>query len=172
MHIRIESTTCEGLERRLPDLVSLLCESVNAGASLGFLPPLTPPDSREYWRSLRPELASGRRLLMVACAGDRAIGAGQLALPSWPNARHRAELQKLFVATSRRGQGVGRSIVSALHFAARLHQRTLIILNTRRGDPTEAFYQALGYHAVGVTPGYTIGPGGERFDNVTLYHVL
>lgn len=156
----------------MPGLVRLLCESVNGGASLGFLPPLAAADGWAYWRSLCAELRAGRRVLMVACAGAQPIGSGQLALSSMPNARHRAELQKLFVATDRRGQGVGRSIVTALHDAARQHGRSLILLNTRRGDPSETFYQGLGYQTVGVTPGYTTGPAGERFDNVTLFHAL
>ena len=172
MPLRIRATTSAELERLLPALVQLLCESVNGGASLGFLPGLTPDDGRTYWRSLHPELRAGHRLLLAAYAGDQLVGSGQLALPSWPNARHRAELQKLLVATALRGRGVGRSLVAALHGAARRHGRSLIILNTRRGDPTETFYQGLGYQAVGITPGYTIGPAGERFDNLTLYHDL
>jgi len=160
------------LERCLPRLAELLCESVNGGASLGFLRPLTPDDTRTYWLSLHPELRAGRRLLLAAYVADDLVGSGQLTLPSWPNARHRAELQKLFVATRLRGRGVGRSIVVSLHDLARRHGRSLIILNTRRGDQTETFYHGLGYQTVGVTPGYTIGPAGERFDNLTLYHDL
>lgn len=172
MPIRIRATTPAELERLLPAFVQLFCESVNGGASLGFLPPLAPEDGGTYWRSLHPELRTGRRLLLAAYAADHLVGSVQLALPSWPNARHRAELQKLFVATPLRGRGVGRSLVAALHDAARQHGRSLILLNTRRGDPTETFYQGLGYQAVGVTPGYTIGPAGERFDNLTLYQDL
>jgi acetyltransferase len=89
-----------------------------------------------------------------------------------PNARHRAELQKLFVATALRGSGVGRSLMAALHETARQHGRSLLFLNTRRGDPAEGFYKGLGYREVGVLPGWTIGPVGERYDHVTLYKEL
>ena len=172
MPIRIRATTPGELERLLPALVRLLCESVNGGASLGFLPLLTPEDGRTYWRSLLPEVRAGRRLLLAAYAEDHLVGSGQLSLPAWPNARHRAELQKFFVAPALRGRGVGLSLVAALHDAARRHGRSLILLNTRCGDPTEAFYLGLGYRTVGVIPGYTIGPAGERLDNLTLYRDL
>ncbi len=157
------------LDHLLPTLAELLRASVDGGASLGFLPPLTPDDARRYWRSLRPELEAGSRLLLAAWLGDRVIGSGQLTLPSWPNARHRAELQKLFVTSAMKGRGVGRTLLAALHETARHRGRSLILLNTRRGDPAEHFYKAHGYREVGVTPGYTIGAAGERFDNVTLY---
>ena len=93
-------------------------------------------------------------------------------LSTTPNGQHRAEIQKLFVARERRGHGVGRALVAALHYAARRSRRSLLILNTRRGEPAEAFYRQLGYREVGVIPGWTIGPQGERYDHVALYHEL
>jgi GNAT superfamily N-acetyltransferase len=160
------------LENLLPALLDLLRDTVNGGTPLGFLPPLTASDGRTYWRSLRPELEAGSRLLLAAFAGDRLVGTGQLSLSPSPNARHRAEMQKLFVATALRGQGVGRLLLSALHEAARRHGRSLLLLNTRRGEPAETFYKGLGYREAGVVPGWSIGMAGERYDHVTLYHEL
>jgi hypothetical protein len=48
----------------------------------------------------------------------------------------------------------------------------LLLLNTRRGEPAEGFYKRLGYREVGVVPGYSIGPAGERYDTVALYQEL
>src|SRR4030095_10430667 len=79
------------------------------------------------------------------------------------------ELQKLCVDGTWRGQGVGRRLVSALHAAARQRGRSLVLLNTRRGGPAEQFYKGLGYKAVGVVPGYYVGPAGERIEHIAAY---
>jgi GNAT superfamily N-acetyltransferase len=160
------------LDALLPPLVELLREAVNGGAGLGFLPPLTHDDSRDYWLSLRPELQAGSRLLLAAFTGGRLAGSGQLTLPPWTNGRHRAEIQKVFVAAAVRGRGVGRSLMSALHDAARQRGRSLVLLNARRGGSAESFYRRLGYKEVGVVPGFAVGAAGERYDNVSFYQEL
>ena len=156
----------------LPALTRLLTDTVNGGAPMGFLPPLAEHDARDYWRSLRAELRAGTRVLLVACDGDEVIGSGQLSLSPWPNGRHRAEVQKVFVAAAARGRGVGRAILDALHDAAREHGRSLIVLNTRRRGGAGTFYEGLGYRVTGVIPGWTRGPAGERHDHLILFREL
>jgi DNA-binding SARP family transcriptional activator/predicted GNAT family acetyltransferase len=165
----IGSTEIEDL---LPALVDLLRETVDGGASLGFLPPLTHRDARRYWLSLGPELRGGSRLLFAATVGDRLAGSGQLALPRWPNGRHRAEVQKVMVAGSLRGCGIGRRLMQTMHDTARERGRSLLLLNTRRGDRAERFYRGLGYRDAGMIPGYSVGPEGESYDNLLLYRSL
>ena len=155
-----------------PALVELLLETVNGGEPLGFLPPVTPHECRNYWLSLRSELRGGSRLLFGIWVADRLAGSGQLALPRWPNARHRVEVNKLLVAPALRGQGIGRCLLEAMHEAARQRGRTLVVLNTRRGGHGEAFYRALGYREAGLIPGYAVGPGGEVYDSLLLYQCL
>jgi len=139
---------------------------------MGFLAPMTDDGCRDYWLSLRPQLQAGSRVLLAAYEEEVIVGTGQLSLSLWPNARHRAELQKLFVGNSLRGRGVGRSLLAALHDAARQRGRSLLVLNTRRGGVAETFYKGLGYTEVGVIPGWSAGPAGERYDHVTLYQEL
>ncbi|MEP6494129.1 MAG: GNAT family N-acetyltransferase, partial [bacterium] len=124
IHIRpISSTELRALAHELADVMR---EVVDGGASLGFLTPLTPDELPAYWLSLIPEVQDGTRLVLVAFDGDRVVGSGQLKLASFPNAKHRAEVHKLFVANSVRRQGVGRSIMLALHDAALECGRSLI----------------------------------------------
>jgi ribosomal protein S18 acetylase RimI-like enzyme len=156
----------------LPDLVELFAETVNNGSPLGFLAPITHTTARSYWVSLIPELEAGSRLLLVAFDGDAVVGSGQLALSQRHNSPHRAELQKLFVGLASRGRGVGRTLMDALHAAARQHGRTLILLSTRHQEPAEKFYKSLGYTAVGVIPGWTIDRAGNRYDHVEMYRDL
>jgi len=174
---RAESTTirrifASDLKHVISDLVDVFTDTVNGGSQLGFLPPITRDEARDYWISLFPELATGSRLVFVAFNGDRVVGSGQLALSQRTNSPHRAEVQRLFVARGFRGQGVGKLLMYALHDTAREHGRSLISLSTRRGEPAEEFYKRLGYVEAGVIPGWTIGPAGERYDHVTLYQEL
>lgn len=172
MSLRIAPVSPTELEQVLPALVAILRDTVNGGVPLGFMPPLEQGEAERYWRSLRPELESGSRLLLAAYLGGQIVGSGQIVLSSWPNARHRAELQKLFVSSSLRGQGVGKLLLASLHHTARQRGRSLLLLNTRRGEPAEDFYKGLGYKEVGIVPGYTVGPAGERYDTVALYQEL
>lgn len=168
----IRSITGLELVPLLPDLTDLFQEIVNGGSPLGFLAPITQETSRSYWISLIRELESGSRLLLVASSENVVVGSGQLSLSQRPNSPHRAELEKLFVARESRGRGIGRSLVQALHEAARQRGRTLIRLSTRHGEPAEEFYKSLGYRTVGVIPGWTIDRSGERYDHVELYQDL
>jgi acetyltransferase len=169
---RIRRIFASDLKHVISDLVDVFTDTVNGGYPLGFLPPITRDVARDYWISLFPELATGSRLVFVAFNGERVVGCGQLALSQRTNSPHRAEVQRLFVARALRGQGVGKSLMYALHDTAREHGRTLISLSTRRGEPAEEFYKRLGYVEAGVIPGWTIGPAGERYDHVTLYQEL
>lgn len=160
------------LDAALPTFIDLLQESVNEGASLGFHAPLGSRDALEYWESLRPQLASGSRVLLAAYADGRIIGSGQLALAPWANARHRASLEKLFVAGAMRGRGIGKGLIIALEEAAMLRGRTLLLINARRHEPAEVLYKRMGYREFGIIPGYTLTADGLRYDNVCMYREL
>ena len=160
------------LETLTPRLSDLLRDAVNGGASLGFIAPLTHRAGADYWNSVRDELAGGSRLLFGAWLDGRLIGTAQLALPRWENASHRAEVQKVLVASAARGLGAGRALMFGLHVAARRSGRSLLILGARRADPAERFYKRLGYREAGAIPGYSVDASGQRHDNVMLYRVL
>jgi GNAT superfamily N-acetyltransferase len=171
MSVEVRAVTADEFPSLMPALVELFVATVDEGASLGFIPPVMPTTALDYWRSLGPELRAGSRLLIGAFSGSRVVGSGQLLLPSLPNARHRAEVQKLFVARALRGTGVGASLMSALHGYARQRGRSLVLLNARR-EVADRFYKPLGYSEVGVIPGYSMGSRGERIDTVSLYMEL
>src|SRR5262249_59967088 len=91
----------------------------------------------------------------------RLVGSAQLALPCWPNAPHRAEVQKVLVAPGKRGQGVGRSLMAALHGVAWQQGRSLLILNAPQGGPAGGFFKGARHPEVGGGPRYTGRPAGE-----------
>ena len=168
MSITIRAVTADEFPSLVPALVDLLIDTVDDGASLGFLPPVVPATAWRYWMALGPELAAGSRVLVGVFCEGRVAGSGQLSLPALPNARHRAEVQKVFVARTLRGRGVGAALLAALHGSARQRGRSLLLLNARR-DVADRFYKPLGYREVGVIPGYSLGPNGARIDTASLY---
>jgi Sortase and related acyltransferases len=169
MAINILPVSSAELEEQVASFTELFKETVNGGASLGYVAPLTHNAARDYWLSLRSELDSGARLLLAAYAEGQLVGSGQLYLPYWPAARHRAEVHKLLVGATTRGHGVGKQLMTSLHETSRRRGRSLILLNTRRGGSAERFYMRLGYKEVGVVPGHIAAQGGLRYDSVILY---
>src|SRR5262249_39559616 len=91
-------------------LVRLLQDSVEGGASVGFLPPLARAEANEYWSGVLADVARRRRVLFAATVGDELVGSVQLELAEKPNGLHRAELQKLMVLRPWRGRGIGSAL--------------------------------------------------------------
>jgi GNAT superfamily N-acetyltransferase len=168
----IKTLSPRELDVVLPTLVEQLQESVNQGASLGFAAPLSSRDAYDYWQSVRAQMESGARVMLAAYAQDQLIGSGQLSLAPWSNARHRAILEKMIVATAMRGRGIGKALIRALEDAARLHGRSLLLINARRDAPAEHLYKSMGYREYGIIPGYTLSADGHRHDNVCMYREL
>jgi ribosomal protein S18 acetylase RimI-like enzyme len=164
--------SAEGLEAHLDALAELLADAVTNGASVGFLLPLAEGETRAYWEGLAPELAGGSRVLLVAQNGERIVGTVQLELATKPNARHRAEVQKLLVHTSMRRRGLARALMDAIEAEAAARRRTLLVLDTRRGDAAESLYWSCGYTAAGIIPRYAINSEGGIDDTVLFYKEL
>ena len=154
------------------DLIPLLCKVVEDGASIGFLAPLSSADARSYWQGVLAPLRTGEKVMFVSSIDGRFVSAVQLALEPRANGRHRAEVQKLMVHTAARNHGLGRRLMEAVEQAARNDQRTLIVLDTRRGDIADGLYQRMGYVQAGVIPRYAISSSGELDDTVFYYREL
>lgn len=152
-------------------LVELLKDSVDAGASVGFLAPLPPQEGREYWHSVRGELADGR-VLFGAFVDGKLVGSVQLAPVAKPNGRHRAEVQKLMVLRSYRGRGIGKALMAAVEGKAAELGRWLLVLDTVPAQPAEQLYERLGYVRAGVVPDYAEKSSGGFDPTVIFYKQL
>jgi ribosomal protein S18 acetylase RimI-like enzyme len=150
-------------------LSEVLCDTVDSGASIGFLPPVTPEEASEYWSTVVGAMRSGTRILIAAEADGRILGCVQLGLESRPNGRHRAEVMKLMVHREARAQGLGRALMEHAHRVALGLGRWLLVLDTRSGDVAEQLYYWLGYTKAGVIPGYARSASGELHDTVLMY---
>lgn len=156
----------------LPQLIHLLQDTVARGASVGFLPPLNAEDADHYWRTVFQDVARDTCVLLVARDAGRIVGSVQLALATKPNAKHRAEVQKLFVLSSQRRRGIGRVLMQVAEQVARDCERTLLVLDTRQGDSAEQLYRALGYCEVGIIPAYARNANGTLDGTVIFYKTL
>jgi len=156
----------------LPQLVTLLQDSVNAGASVGFLRPLTPDEATRYWEDVLREIGQGARLLLVVREAGQVLGAVQLSLCQRANGRHRAEVQKLLVHTLARRRGLARLLMNAVEAAARADGRTLLYLDTEPGQPAEEMYRKLGWTTAGAIPSYATNPDGHLHGTVIFFKTL
>jgi len=153
----------------LPDLVELLQDSVEKGASVGFLLPFSLSSNRAYWEQTLTEIKRGYRTLLIAEKNGRVVGSVQLELAAKPNALHRAEVQKLLVHSLHRKQGLGRALMSAVEEVARDLGRTLLVLDTLQGDNGERLYAKCGYVRVGEIPAYARLSDGSLHATVLFY---
>ena len=64
---------------------------------------------------------------------------------------------------------IGRRLMGAVEGVARDEGRTLLVFDTRQGEPSEAFYSALGYKRAGVIPNFALGADGTLHATV-LFH--
>ncbi|MFD2368672.1 GNAT family N-acetyltransferase [Brevibacillus sp. GCM10020057] len=148
-------------------LARLLVDVVGDGASIGFLPPLDPHMARVYWSTVLGDHVR----LWVAREDGIVVGTIQLHLAVKQNARHRAEIAKLMVHPSRQRKGIGRALMQLAEEKARSERRTLLVLDTREGDPSNLLYRSLGYTEAGRIPYYAENGGGS-FDATVIYYKI
>ncbi|MFI7498668.1 GNAT family N-acetyltransferase [Streptomyces sp. NPDC049687] len=158
-----------GLLDRLDQLADLLIDTVDGGASVGFLAPLDRPEAVAWWRGRAAAVAAGQLAVWAAQDGDRVVGTVGLAFPDKPNSRHRAELVKLMVHRDTRGKGLGRTLLTTAEQAAVAAGVTLLHLDTETDSPAEHLYRTAGWTRAGVIPGYAADPAGV-LRPTTLYY--
>lgn len=64
------------------DLSLLLEDSINSGASVGFLAPIEKNEGLNYWREVNHKLAQGNSRLWIAIQQGKIVGSVQLSLVS------------------------------------------------------------------------------------------
>ena len=154
-------------------LIELLCDSVEGGASVGFLAPLKRETAAAFWHDMLSKAGSPYRVVLVATTEDGDVaGSVQLALGQKENGRHRAEVQKLLVHSRYRNQGLGRRLMEEIESEAKQRGITLLVLDTIEGELAEQLYLKLGYVRVGEIPNYASFPDGRLWATVIFYKEL
>lgn len=150
----------------------LLCDCVDSGASVGFICPFSHTESQEYWRGVQADIAKGTRYLLVAHLSGALVGSVQLSVSDKANGLHRAEIEKLMVHTQARGRGVARLLMQRVEALAFSLSRSLLVLDTKKGDIAEGMYSKLDYVKVGEIPGFALSSCGELDATVLFYKEL
>jgi ribosomal protein S18 acetylase RimI-like enzyme len=152
-------------EGQFEQLSVLLIDVVADGASIGFLPPVNGEEALQYWKGvLEPGV-----LMWVAAMDGRICGTVQLQLARKANAAHRAEVCKLMVHPSARRHGIARALMQTAERRAVEESRSLLVLDTREGDPSNLLYRSLGYIEAGRIPNFARSAEG-RLDTTVLYY--
>lgn len=155
----------------IEQLCKLLIDTVNHGASIGFLAPLSLETASDYWRKVLTSLGDGLQLWVAEQAGE-IVGSVQLAPCLKENGKHRADLQKLFVLTTHRGQGIARSLLLAAENAALAQGLRLLVLDTEKASVAENLYQASGWQRAGEIPNFALTPSGKLHATVVYFKEL
>ncbi|MGC0328404.1 ribosomal protein S18 acetylase RimI-like enzyme [Streptomyces sp. SAI-170] len=154
------------------ELAELLTDTVESGASIGFLAPMDAAAALAWWRERAAAVAAGQLGVWAAHERDRLVGTVSLAFPDKPNSRHRAEVVKLMVHRDARGRGLGRTLLTAAEEAAAAAGITLLHLDTETDSPAERLYRSAGWTRVGVIPDYAASPAGVLCGTTIYYKSL
>jgi ribosomal protein S18 acetylase RimI-like enzyme len=168
MSFSLKIEQLESIEEHIDELSKLLIRVVEEGASIGFLPPLDSIDSVKYWNTvLAPDV-----VLLVAQINNQVVGSVQLHLSTKQNGQFRAEIAKLITHPNYRRQGIGRSLMQNAEERAIQEGRSLLILDTREGDPSNSLYASMGYIQAGRIPNYAQSANGELHATIFYYKEL
>jgi ribosomal protein S18 acetylase RimI-like enzyme len=155
-------------EEHLDQLSELLIKVVDDGASIGFLPPMKRSVAKSYWQNvLNPDV-----ILFTAKIDNEIVGTIQVHLCSKQNGLHRAEIAKLMTGPRARRKGVARALMQIAEERAIREGRTLLILDTREGDPSNQLYQSIGFIPAGRIPNFALSGEGNLDTTVIYYKML
>ena len=158
--------------REFAGLCDLLIDCVEGGASVSFMQPMTMSKAADFWREVAGGMARGDRALVVAeDAQGKILGTAQAVWPTAENQPHRADVAKMLVLRSARGQGVGAAVLAAVEQAARDAGKTLLVLDTASAE-AERLYERGGWRRVGNIPKYALMPDGPFCGTVFFYKDL
>jgi GNAT superfamily N-acetyltransferase len=152
----VDRLTPEQASAKRGGLVDLLVESVESGASVNFVWPMTRAKAETWWEGALASHARGERVIFTAEAEGRLEGTVQLILAPQENQAFRADLAKLLVHRHARRQGLGTALMRAAEEEASRIGRTLLTLDTERGSDGERVYAWLGWTKFGEVPGYAM----------------
>jgi len=147
--------------RYLDDLAAVLVDCVDGGASVSFLAPLSRPTAVAFFETVLQSVDRGERLLLAAFLDSQLVGTVQILLDTPPNQPHRADIAKLLIARSARGQGIAGLLMRHAEDQCRVRHRTLLCLDTATDSTAEKLYRRLGWTAAGSIPNYALLPNGQ-----------
>jgi GNAT superfamily N-acetyltransferase len=156
----VRAPSAAELRARRDELVCLLADAVDDGASVGYVLPHASVEYEKHWDDVTATVEAGRSVVLVVERAGRIVGTVQLSPCARPNGRHRAEVQKLLVLRTARGAGIGATLMREVEALAARRGHRLLLLDTRADSVAERLYRRLGWHAFGTVPDYACDPDG------------
>lgn len=169
---QIEQLDGDGARAAIPGLTAILRDSVENGASVGFMAWNTDADFERFWQGVAGDVATGRVLLFVARDESGIVGTAQLHPIGKPNQPHRAEIAKVLVHSRARRRGIGEALMRAAEAAARAMGRDLLVLDTDEAGAARRLYARLGWTELGTIPRYALMPDGSDCGSTFFYKKL
>ena len=170
MHIR--SIDAGEAESRIDDLVAVIRDSVEHGASVNFLLPVDEGRMRSFWGKAIADVAADAAVLLVADTGERIVATAMLVPAPQQNQPHRADVAKMLVHSDHRRQGIAAALLSALEAEAVARGRTLLLLDTETDSAGERLYESAGWVRFGIVPGHAMRPDATLAPTSFFYKEL
>ena len=155
---------------RREELVALLVDAVESGASVNFVVPMTARKADVWWDGALASHARGERLILVSEEGGTLTGTVQLVFAPQENQSFRADIAKMLVLQSARRRGLGAALLRAAEEEARRRGRTLLTLDTESGSAGERLYAAEGWIKFGEVPGYAMRADGTARQAASFFY--
>jgi GNAT superfamily N-acetyltransferase len=156
-------------ESELRQLVDVLIDCVDGGASVSFMAPLSEEKALSFWRDVAVGVSRGERALLVVEDAAGIAGTVQLILRQPENQPHRADVAKMLVHRRARRRGLGAALMRAAEDLGRACGKSLLVLDTVTDGDADRLYARLGWQRCGVIPGYALWPRGG-FCATTYYY--
>jgi acetyltransferase len=147
-------------------------DALKSGMALGALDSLGHGVLERSYRDVVAALGTRERLLLVAEEEGEILGMAQLVFSGATNADHRAEVQRVGVATAARGRGIGRLLMTAVEETAGKRGVSLLWLTTHAHTDACGFYEAIGYTRMGTMPNYSRRPDGTLWPGAFYFKEL
>jgi ribosomal protein S18 acetylase RimI-like enzyme len=146
----------------------LLAGLVAGGAALGWVDPPPYDEVAALLADVVSDAGSGDAAILGAYSENRLVGFGYWRRYTRATHRPNADLEKLAVAPTHQGRGVGRALTSALIAAARTAGIEVLTLDLR-GDNASALalYRSLGFEEYGRLARF-VAVGDRRYDKLFL----
>lgn len=170
--VEIRQLNAEEGRQHLSALAEVLFDCVEGGASVSFMAPFSKADAESFLESVLEKVQQGDRILLAAFIDSKLVGTVQILTAMPPNQPHRADIAKLLVLRSARGQGVGNRLMKQVEEVSRREGKTLLVLDTATGDSGERVYTRLGWTRVGIIPKYALYPDGRWCDTTIFFKQL
>jgi GNAT superfamily N-acetyltransferase len=153
-------------------LVDVVLDSVEGGASIGFMLPLSRERAHEFWSGIADAVGRGDRALLVAEDAEGICGTVHLILAQPDNQPHRADLSKMLVHSRARHRGLGAALMQAAEELAVDCGKTLLVLDTVTDSDAYRLYARLGWQKVGDVPDFALWPEGGLCSTTYFYRML